>query len=57
LQAAKRLRKLVRLLHADKAQAARTRFKSQTWLLLLAMLAAHVGCFVLFTTETTKQHA
>jgi hypothetical protein len=47
----------MRLLHADKAQAARTRFKQQTWLLLLAMVAAHVGCFVLFTTETTKQHA
>jgi hypothetical protein len=47
----------MRLLHAEKAQAPRTRFKSQTWLLLLAMVAAHVGCFVLFSSETTKQHA
>lgn len=53
---AKRLRKLLRLLQAEKAQEARNRFKTQTWLLLLIMVAAHVGCFVLFTSETTRQH-
>lgn len=51
---AKRLKKLTRLFISSAAQGATTRFKHRTWLLLLAILSAHVAAFAVLVTQVGR---
>jgi hypothetical protein len=48
---AKRLKKLSRMLTSSGAQSATLRFKSQTWLVVGVLLAAHVMGYAVLSTQ------
>jgi heme/copper-type cytochrome/quinol oxidase subunit 4 len=52
---AKRLRKLDRMMQSSTAQKATGAWKYRTIALLLVVLATHIACFVVLTTQVERR--
>jgi hypothetical protein len=53
----KRLKKLSRMLLSSMAQAATNQWKRHTVFLLFILVAAHVVCFAMMSTQIEARHA